>query len=147
MSITGKLIRQALNDQQVHVLDQKYFPKPWTESQWKELRPDQHLLFTWVIGEAVMGYALFHYLEGDDTAHLYKILLIPNLRNSGEALAFWSVIVGELRLLKVKSVYLEVESSNESAKRFYQKCGFALLRRSKAYYSNGEDGLMMELML
>ena len=44
-------------------------------------------------------------------------------------------------------VYLEVRVSNEAAKAFYQKQGFLKLWRTRKYYGDGEDALVMRLLL
>lgn len=147
MSITGKLAREFDHSTEVIDLDQAFFPNPWTTEQWLSTPLDQHLLFTWRTSERVIGYALLQAISSDDLAHLLKILLIPDCRGQGEAKTFWNKILEELTGLGLKNIYLEVEASNASAIRFYEKCGLQLLRRNKAYYSNGEDALIMSMTL
>lgn len=125
-------------------LDQNFFPNPWTPRQWQELNFAQHLLFSW---KKNLGFALFGYLKGDDTAHLYKILIHPDQQGRGEVQDFWSCIKAELQNRGARSIYLEVEAQNERAIGFYQKVGFQTLRKVKAYYSDGSDALMMNLTL
>lgn len=127
-------------------LDQKYFPRPWKASDWATLDLSQHGL--WVITEEnrAIGFALFSTPQ-DETAHLLKILMIPDQRASGKAQAFWKHISESLRTRGYSKVYLEVEESNGRAQAFYQKLGFQLLRRVKSYYSDGETGVMMQLTL
>lgn len=127
--------------------DQDYFPRPWNKEQWLSLQETQHVFWTWNIHERVAGWALFSLVPGDDLAHLYKILLLPEYRGSGEAQAFWAQILPELRKMGANRVYLEVEVSNLVAQKFYQKLGFVVLRQVKAFYSGGEDALIMQLTL
>lgn len=127
--------------------DQDYFPRPWNKEQWLALESTNHAFWQWKIHERVAGWALFSIVPGDDLAHLYKILLLPEYRGSGEAQAFWMAILAELRKMKVSRVYLEVEASNLVAQKFYQKVGFELIRQAKAFYSGGEDALIMQLTL
>lgn len=94
-----------------------------------------------------MGLALFGIVDGDDTAHLLKVLLLESSRGSGAAQEFWIGIAKDLRVKGLKSVYLEVEAANLRAKSFYEKVGFQLLRVTKQYYSNGEAALIMSLTL
>lgn len=135
--ITPEIIKQ----------DHEFFPHPWKEEQWLTLNPEQNLVFSWKKEGKLIGWALFAFLKDDDTAHLYKILLLPDQRSNGEALKFWEAILAKLRKTSATQVYLEVEVSNQVAQKFYQKCGFKLLRRVKGYYSNGDDGLIMLLTL
>lgn len=147
MNTTGKFQVETTFPDAVIELDQKYFPHPWTPDQWHELNPAQHHLFTWAVENKLVGYALFQYLTDDDTAHLLKILINPDERGSGESQRFWSAIMSFLESRDLQHVYLEVEASNARAIGFYEKCGFAVIRRNKAYYSNGDDALIMTMTL
>jgi hypothetical protein len=146
MNITGKLACE-IPMLDVMLMDQQHFPNPWTAVQWQENDMGQSKLFTWRAGQRLIGFALFGTAPFDDAAHLFKILIEPGSLGSKTSLPFWSAIISELKILGLKSIYLEVESSNLRAIRFYEKCGFLLLRKNKAYYSNGEDALIMSLTL
>lgn len=147
MNIIGKTELLGKPDGDILGLDKDFFPQPWTDSQWQDLNLSQHLLFSFTSDSKLIGFALFSRLSGDDMAHLYKILLHPEARKHGLATSFWADIVKNLQEKGVARIYLEVEATNEKAIKFYQKVGFSLLRRVKSYYSNGTDGLMMELTL
>lgn len=147
MNTTGKFQVESTFPDAVIELDQKHFPHPWTMEQWKGLSPAQNHLFTWTLGNKLVGYALFQYLTGDDTAHLLKILIDPDRQGSGESQRFWSAIKAHLKSADLESIYLEVEASNARAIGFYGKCGLTVIRRNKAYYSNGDDALIMTMTL
>lgn len=148
MNITGKFQELSsgsdLND--VAKMDEKHFPHPWKLSDWMELDFSKHVLVTWS-DETLEAFALFGLVPGDDTAHLYKIQVDPAMQGKGISMLFWSAILNILKQKAVKSIYLEVESSNDRAIGFYKKVGFACLRRVKGYYSNGSDGLMLQITL
>lgn len=148
MNTTGNLLELSdssdLNE--IVMMDERYFPHPWKMSQWMELDFGHHLLYTWN-NKRLEGFALFSFVSGDDTAHLYKIQVDPAFQGQGVSMAFWSGIMENLRQKGAKSVYLEVESGNERAVGFYKKVGFTCLRRVKSYYSNGSDGLMLQITL
>lgn len=127
-------------------MDQEQFPDPWTNQQWRELEPEHHLLLAWG-HEEVRGFALFRCVKGDDTAHLLKIFLRPELRGSKAAGEFWAAIVEELRSRQQATVYLEVEVNNHPALGFYRKQGFQQLREIPRYYSNGASAVIMQLTL
>lgn len=142
MNITGRFEAGDL----IPKLDLKHFPRPWKESDWKTLDMSQHRL--WVLEKGdLIGFALFATPRGDETAHLLKILVIPEQRGSGVATEFWKSISKELENSGFRTVYLEVEKSNDRAQAFYRKLGFKLLREVKSFYSDGEAGLMMQLTL
>lgn len=152
MNTTGKLINipmDAVSNSGILELDQRFFPHPWTEGQWLELNSEHHVLLVWNAGphSENLAFALLGIVPGDDTAHLYKILVHPELRGTGLVQTFWAEVVAFLREHGLSRVYLEVESSNSAAVRFYQKSGFRLLRKIPRYYSNGEDALIMDCVL
>lgn len=146
MNTIGKFLSEIPGSEVIQ-LDAKYFPHPWSPDQWRGLDPMQSRLFTWRELDQLIGYALFGVSPHDDTAHLFKILIIPEKRGTQSTDLFWSALLSELRKLTFRSVYLEVEASNGRAIKFYEKCGFQSLRTNKAYYSNGEDALIMSLTL
>lgn len=146
MNISGKLTI-SLPTEEVIKFDKSYFPTPWNPEDWWGLDMSRHRLFTWHESEKLLGFALFEVSPYDDSSHLYKLLIHPSYQNQGQARAFWSSILEEFKKLGRKSIYLEVNSGNLSALRFYEKCGFILLRKNKAYYSTGEDALTMTLTL
>lgn len=146
MNTTGKL-GQYSGPEVVLELDQRFFPQPWSLDQWQGINPDHHQIYTWEAKGKVLAFALFAIMPGDDTAHLYKILVHPDQRGSVVTREFWSSILSKLNELGISKIYLEVEATNDRAIAFYKKVGFISLRQVRAYYSNGSDGLMMQLTL
>lgn len=146
MNITGNVSLESLSPELIK-LDQTFFPTPWTTKQWEELNLSTHTILGWRKEGRLTGFALLWTMEGDDTAHLLKILLLNDSRGTGESTFFWSAIVDTLKTKGFGSVYLEVEAQNLRAKAFYEKVGFKVLRKIKAYYSSGEDALTMSLTL
>jgi|1048.fasta_scaffold06530_3 ribosomal protein S18 acetylase RimI-like enzyme len=146
MNITGKL-QVGYPSEEIIKLDQDFFPIPWTRDQWNQLDPKQNKLFCWYDSEKLIGFALFGITEYDNAAHLFKILINPFHRGTGKSQVFWSAILLQLPLYGCSSIYLEVNSGNIAAIRFYEKCGFKILRKNKAYYSSGEDAVIMSLTL
>ena len=146
MNIIGKFQLQKA-DQEVLLMDRDHFPEPWTAEQWETLNWQAHSLFTGKEEDKLIGFALFGTLAGDDAAHLYKILILPERRGDGTMREFWGRISDSLKDSGFSSIYLEVEASNARAIAFYQKTGFSILRKNKGYYSNGADALMMSVVL
>lgn len=147
MNTTGSFHHEIQIPDDVIRADQSFFPNPWTNNQWLELDLKQHHLLTWRKQNELIGYALFQQVSGDDTAHLLKILIIPEKRGMSFTREFWMSILTFLKGTGTHGIYLEVESNNNRAISFYNKSGFKLLRRIKGYYSNGEDALTMMLTL
>jgi [ribosomal protein S18]-alanine N-acetyltransferase len=146
MNTTGKIQKLSSIPEEVIELDQKYFPRPWKKADWDSLDLTQHGVWIFIQENRVIGFALFGTPQ-DETAHLLKILVLPEQRSSSLAQEFWKELSKDLRHMGYSKVYLEVEESNGRAQAYYQKLGFQLLRRVKSYYSGGETGLMMQLTL
>ncbi len=150
MNTTGRLEVVQKNDENwssILAMDKTLFPRPWKAEEWHSLDLNHHLLYAWILENKLAGFALFSAPQGDETAHLLKILVETSFRGSGEAVLFWENIRQKLRGARFSSVYLEVEESNSRAQSFYRKQGFSLLRRVKSYYSDGADAVMMQLTL
>lgn len=146
MNTIGNISEEQVSEE-VIFLDQTFFPTPWSRKQWTELNHSTHTIFCCRKDEQLLGFALLWTLQGDDTAHLLKILLLSDSRGTGASTMFWSEIRNKLKEKGFSSVYLEVEVNNLRAKSFYEKVGFQVLRRIKGYYSNGEDALTMSITL
>ena len=126
-------------------LDQTQFPRPWSAKDWQELNWDHHFLFGWQLENQLVGFALFSFIPGDDSAHLLKVCVQTNLRGSGTAQAFWVSCQDYLKTAGIASFYLEVEAHNQRAIGFYNKLGFQTLRKNKGYYSDGSDAVIMQM--
>lgn len=150
MNTTGKFKVLSQNDPQIAQvieLDQKDFPRPWKPQEWLDLDWKHHLLMGSWFNDEMQAFALFGHVAGDDTAHLLKICVMSSKRGSGLSQEFWTHCLDRLRELGLKNIYLEVESPNQRAIAFYQKAGFQLLRRIKAYYSDGTDAETMQVTI
>ena len=147
MNTTGNFQALGSATSEVLELDRKDFPRPWSAQDWQELNWNHHLLYGWHSAQGLEAFALFARVPGDDTAHLLKICVAESLRGTGVTQEFWKTCLEKLKGLEVKSIYLEVESPNQRAIRFYQKSGFELLRKIKAYYSDGTDAQKMQMTI
>jgi [ribosomal protein S18]-alanine N-acetyltransferase len=150
MNITGELLGCWFPDaawRKAVELDQSVFPRPWSYSQWLELKPEQHLLLSWIHQDECWGFALYALPASDDVAHLLKICLAPCRRGTGFSQTFWEQNLICLRRHAAVKVYLEVEESNQRALSFYKKQGFESLRTIPGYYSDGAAAVTMQLML
>lgn len=148
MNTTGNLIRLNpghLDFPKILDLDQTQFPRPWSAKDWQDLNWEHHFLFAWQLENQPVGFALFSFIPGDDTAHLLKICLKSELRGMGIAQAFWKACQSNLKSIDIKSIYLEVEAHNHRAIGFYKKLSFVTLRTIKGYYSDGSDAVTMQM--
>jgi ribosomal-protein-alanine N-acetyltransferase len=150
MNTTGNISLSGPADEDwehIQHLDFLYFPRPWTSSDWSSLNMEHHQLFAWRQKVKLQGFALFGWVRGDDTAHLLKICLAPDIRGHGFGQAFWKELLPQLKAQGIMKVFLEVEETNSIAVSYYLKVGFETLRAVKGFYSDGTNGLMMIMTL
>ena len=93
------------------------------------------------------GFSNFKKLGFVKKGHVVSIAVIDNHRRKG----FGSVLVDEaikgVKIRQCSELYLEVRCSNNDAVRLYEKLGFSIIHRLKAYYRDGEDAYVMAIEL
>jgi ribosomal-protein-alanine N-acetyltransferase len=67
----------------------------------------------------------------------------PAIRKSGAASALLESTLRRLRRRHVARFHLVVRVGNRAALAFYEKYGFRRIRRVRAYYGAGRDGVAM----
>ncbi|MBK26289.1 MAG: hypothetical protein CME70_19980 [Halobacteriovorax sp.] len=141
-------IHQGLIDR-LSNLDDQFFPTPWNSQKWNEVL--KHKSGSYLIGvchdvERVYGFALFG-TSNPDSAHLYKILVDPELKRQGLGRTLLLDAMSLLKEKKHKSVFLEVEQSNFEALGFYRNLGYKVLVGKKDFYGPMRDAFAMEAIL
>ena len=128
-------------------IEKASFPRPWIREFFeKELASPVAYCFVEKAssegGEDVAGYIVFWIVDGE--AHILNIAVKPEMRNMGLAKKLLSFSLGFMFEKGVRNAYLEVRTSNESAKKLYDRFGFKEVYVRKKYYGN-EDAVVMML--
>ena len=93
------------------------------------------------------GFSNFKKLGFVKKGHVVSIAVIDEHRRKG----FGSVLVDEavkgVKTIQGSELYLEVRCSNNDAVRLYEKLGFSITQKLKAYYRDGEDAYVMAIEL
>ena len=93
------------------------------------------------------GFSNFKKLGFVKKGHVVSIAVIDEHRRKG----FGSVLVDEavkgVKTIQGSELYLEVRCSNNDAVRLYEKLGFSITQKLKAYYRDGEDAYVMAIDL
>ena len=93
------------------------------------------------------GFSNFKKLGSVKKGHVVSIAVIDEHRRKG----FGSVLVDEavkgVKTIQGSELYLEVRCSNNDAVKLYEKLGFSIIQRLKAYYRDGEDAYVMAIDL
>ncbi len=91
-------------------------------------------------GEGIAGYAVVWRIT--DEVQINNIAVAPQVQGKGYGSALLKYIIEKMEPFNV--AWLEVRVSNRAAIRLYEKYNFKTRYLRKAYYSDGEDALIME---
>lgn len=130
--------------EELYNLDLKFFPTAWDFKSWNNLMLDaSNLLIVLRNHEEIIGFSLFLINENDHFAHLLKILVIPNFRQQNLGRFLLSKSVMALNDIGISNIYLEVEQTNLSAQRLYEKSGFNIIHSKKDFYGSNRSAFIM----
>ena len=76
----------------------------------------------------IIGFIYFYHVK--DEVEIINIGILKEYQNKG----YGSIIIREIKKLKLKKIFLEVSVENTHAINFYLKNGFKKIGRRKAYY-------------
>jgi len=126
---------------EVYKIECLLFSDPWPEKSFRTEIIQTNISFPFIteVENEIVGYIIcWYYME---ELHIGNIAVVPNRQGQG---------IGKYMLQKVfecftdfNKAFLEVRESNIKAINFYMTFGFEAIYRRKAYYSNGEDALVM----
>ena len=120
-------------------LESMLFDKPWSSSQLISHLNSNNLIWgAWEKGE-LQGYLIV-----SEVAHeweIYRIAVANEFRRMG--IAHSLLFHFEKQCQSDDLIFLEVNETNSSAQKLYEKEGFSITGRRKAYYSDGKDAILM----
>ncbi len=93
------------------------------------------------------GIPSFKVLGITKKGHVISIAVLPDHHRKGIGYRLIQEAAKAMTNYKAKECYLEVRESNLSAIRLYKKLGFEVARSISNYYADGEDALVMSLLL
>jgi ribosomal-protein-alanine N-acetyltransferase len=145
--------RILLNDMQISDvpavggIERASFTTPWPETAFlDEVMKPGSLNRVARVSERVVGYICAGRVL--DEGYILTIAVHKDFRRRGIASDLVGDVVGSLKRERCRSIFLEVRSSNEEAKKMYEKFRFRLVGTRKNYYfSPVEDALIMALNL
>ena len=122
-------------------------PHPWSEAMFlQELANDfSELELLSVDGEAV-GFVVYWLVA--DEVHLLNVVVAEASRSRGYGALLVGRVIAVAEEMGSEQVCLEVRVGNAAAIRLYERLGFRVMgRRPKYYADNGEDALLMGLVV
>ena len=91
------------------------------------------------------GFSNFKKLGFVKKGHVVSIAVIDEYRGKGFGSALVDEAIRGVKTIRCSELYLEVRCSNNDAVRLYEKLGFSIIHRLKAYYRDGEDAYLMAI--
>ncbi len=119
----------------------------------EEYRPDAFLYFhgQWPQGQLVMvtpdgglGGFIFGIRTTDGQARIMLVALRAELRGGGLGTMLIKDFESRAQASGCARIALELRHSKRRLMHFYQRLGFITVGMLQSYYSDGEDGLLME---
>ncbi|GAB4489162.1 MAG: ribosomal protein S18-alanine N-acetyltransferase [Anaerolineales bacterium] len=95
--------------------------------------------------KAVIGSLTMWDVAGE--GEIANLAVHPKFWRQGVARALMQTALGKAAQLGLMRILLEVRASNQAAQRLYRSFGFVEDSRRPRYYSNGEDALLMSLLI
>ena len=118
--------------EQILTIERSSFPKPWTGYHFNsDLNNKISVNWVYLNNFQVIGYLFGWHVM--DEYHLNNIAVAKRFRENGTAIYLLKNMVSYLNDIKVKSVLLEVSSSNLPARKLYEKMGIVRQGERKDY--------------
>ena len=117
---------------------------PWSRNIFKGCLRDDYCCRVLELDGEVAGYAIMS--MGKDGAHLLNLCVDPGRHGMGLGDCLLNFMLDFARNHKAETTFLEVRPSNEAARRFYEKRGFAEIGLRTNYYParfGREDAIIM----
>lgn len=129
---------------EIKKIEDESYSRPWSEEELlNDMRKELSYFYVYELDGVISGYVIIYKIL--DEAEIASIAVSKRHRGKG----FGRYILKDiLEIIKpVKTVYLEVEQTNEPALALYRSFGFNINGNIKNYYGNNRDAYRMSLNL
>lgn len=122
------------------------FRRGWSENEVEALLLDRAVLAQRaLLGRQFAGFILSR--RAADEAEILSVAVDPRRRGRGIARRMLDLHLRRLAGLAVRTVFLEVDEANESARRLYARAGFGEVGRRAGYYPQPDGGASAAMVL
>lgn len=140
-----ELVAEALTADYAQVIAEihaRTFKPAWTDGEFIGLLQNDNtggvlLRLPHDRGGIVVGFALIRMAVQE--AEVLTIAVDPKWQNRGFGRRLLDIIIANLGVDGIKSLFLEVDEANASAVALYRRCGFEQVAIRKNYYSVDDD--------
>ena len=102
-------------------------------------------VYVYELNGKIVGY--ISYTFDEEIAEMLNFCVDKSMQNKGIGTSLLNYSIAEFESLKGSSIILEVNSQNYNAIKLYEKQGFKQISKRKAYYSDGNDALVLQKLL
>ncbi|CDI06232.1 ribosomal protein S18-alanine N-acetyltransferase [Candidatus Nitrosotenuis uzonensis] len=102
-------------------------------------------LVGYIMCKTEYGFSNFKKLGFVKKGHVVSVAVLEEHRRFGLGRAIIEEAINGAKSKRCDELYLEVRCSNNDAVRLYEKIGFVIKQRLKAYYRDGEDAFLMAI--
>lgn len=102
-------------------------------------------IYVYELDNEIVGY--ISYTFDEEIAEMLNFCVDKSVQNKGIGTSLLNYSINEFESLKGASIILEVNSQNLNAIKLYKKFGFKQISKRKAYYSDGNDALVLQKLL
>ena len=102
-------------------------------------------LIGYIMCKIEYGFSNFKKLGFVKKGHVVSVAVLPDYRQKGIGRALVEESMSGVKSKRSDELYLEVRCSNNEAIKLYEKLGFIIKQRLKAYYRDGEDAYLMSI--
>jgi ribosomal-protein-alanine N-acetyltransferase len=122
-------------------IEKSIFQDPISKIELKNFE-EQPAYKIWKIEEKqIIGFVYFFHVK--DEIEIIKICIIKSHQRKN----YGSILINEIKKLKIKKIFLEVSIENVNAINFYLKNGFQKIGVRKGYYANDKSSRLDALSL
>lgn len=134
-------------------IEKRSFSDPWSEASFRDARDNPRVYFACarehsmerVEGSSVprvLGYVVAWFVLGE--GEIANVAVAPESRGRGIGSALLDAALAEATNVGVRTLFLEVRSSNQRARHLYESRGFVEIGRRKSYYRRPvEDAVIL----
>ena len=114
-------------------IEKSIFQDYSSKNQFKILEKQTSHVIWKIEEEKIIGFVSFFHVE--DEIEIIKICIIESHQRKN----YGSILINEIKKLKIKKIFLEVSAKNINAINFYIKNGFQKIGVRKGYYANNKS--------
>ncbi len=130
--------------EEIVLLERASFPVPWSYEAYEHELKENTLSHYYGVFEGSRMIAFMGFWLIGEEGHIANVAVDPTYRKQGVGEYLMRQVMLNCYAMGGKRMTLEVRQSNTAALALYQKLGFVIAGRRKAYYSDTkEDALIM----